>query len=32
MYELYEAPELAEVKAADQQRYRDGQSNALDAG
>src|SRR4051794_19755827 len=32
MYKLYEAPELAEVKAVDAQRYRDGQPNALDVG
>ncbi|HEY3019347.1 MAG TPA: FAD-dependent oxidoreductase, partial [Solirubrobacteraceae bacterium] len=32
MYKLYEAPELAEVKAIDAQRYRAGQPNVLDVG
>src|SRR4051794_16628647 len=32
MYKLYEAPELAQVKAVDAQRYKDGQPNVLDVG
>ena len=32
MYKLYEAPELAAIKAVDAQRYKDGQPNALDVG
>jgi uncharacterized protein with NAD-binding domain and iron-sulfur cluster len=32
MYKLYEAPEFAQLKAVDAQRYRDGQPNALDVG
>ena len=32
MYKLYEAPELAQVKAVDAQRYKDGQPNLLDVG
>jgi uncharacterized protein with NAD-binding domain and iron-sulfur cluster len=32
MYKLYEAPEFAELKAVDAQRFRDGQPNALDVG
>ncbi len=32
MWKLYEAPELAEIKAVDAQRYRAGQPNLLDVG
>jgi uncharacterized protein with NAD-binding domain and iron-sulfur cluster len=32
MYKLYEAPEFAELKAVDAQRYRNGQPNLLDVG
>ena len=32
MYTLYEAPELAEVKAIDAQRYKAGQPNIFDVG
>jgi uncharacterized protein with NAD-binding domain and iron-sulfur cluster len=32
MYKLYEAPEFAQIKAVDAQRFRDRQPNALDVG
>jgi hypothetical protein len=32
MYKLYEAPEFAQVKQVDNQRWQAGQANALDLG